>query len=101
MHQPSGTDLGASKFSLIYRFETPVFVRQAQSVEEIRDLAGALDLLERLPNDMRGLAYETVRDACVRATQGSFPFVAIRENFRKFLKRVEMLVEDESSLVSA
>ena len=84
-----------------HQFETPVFVRQAQSVEEICDLDGALDLLERLPNDMRGLAYETVRDACVRAAQGSFPFAAVRENFRKFLKRVERLVEDESSLISA
>lgn len=81
-------------------FQEPVFMRKTDLIEEISGLDDALELLKSWPHDGRDLAYETMHGACVRAKHGHFPLTAVRENFRKFLKRVEMLVEDEAGALS-
>lgn len=77
------------------RFDRPVFLQRKHFIEEIAGLDDVFDILEEWPADQRGLQFEILEDACRRAVRGCFPVEAVRENFRRFLKKSGMLAEIE------
>jgi ribosomal 50S subunit-associated protein YjgA (DUF615 family) len=77
------------------RFEHPIFVARHNFIEEIAGLDDVFDFLEEWPEHDRGVAFNTLADACRRAAAGSFPVSAARENFRRFVKQAGMLANLE------
>ena len=76
-------------------FNQPIFVKRKHYFEEVAALEDAFDVLENWPNDERGIAYETVLNACHRAASGLFPIRAAEENFRRFIQKAGMLADIE------
>jgi hypothetical protein len=76
-------------------FGRPLFMKRKHFIQEISSLDDVFDALDEWPEDQRGLAYETVEDACRRAAVGLFPVEALRENFKRFLLKAGVLVEIE------
>ena len=74
-------------------FDRPVFMRRRFFIQEVRCLEDVCDLLEEWPEDGRDLTHEALLSACYKAAAGSFPMLAIRENFERFLKRHGKLAE--------
>lgn len=77
-------------------FSRPLFVQRQHFVQEVGCLDDIFDLLEEWPADKRDVAYETMLRACRDAAVGRFPLGAVRDNFRRFLKKDGLLVEIES-----
>ncbi|MGZ2487287.1 hypothetical protein ACVITL_005872 [Rhizobium pisi] len=75
------------------QFDRAVCVQRAHFIDEVTTLDKVLEYLENWPQERRGLAYETLFKACRDATAGRFPVSAVGENFRRFVKKADMLVE--------
>lgn len=76
-------------------FDRPLFVQRKHFVEEIVGLEDAIELLEGWPAEHRGLAHETLMNACHEACNGRFPLDAIRSNLARFLRKADVLVAIE------
>jgi Protein of unknown function (DUF982) len=63
------------------RFESPVFVRNGELIQEIAHIEDALYFLDDWPEKRRGPIYETARRACHAAFDGRYPMDAAREAF--------------------
>jgi hypothetical protein len=76
-------------------FDRPLFVQREHFVEEVVSLEDAIDLLESWPAAQRGLAHETLMNACREACNGRFPLEAIRSNLTRFLRKAGILLQIE------
>ncbi|MEZ2131494.1 MULTISPECIES: DUF982 domain-containing protein [unclassified Sinorhizobium] len=76
-------------------FERPIYIKQKNYMQEIGCLDDVFDLLEEWPEGRRDLSYETLVTKCREAACGRFPIAAVRENFRRFVKKAGMLAEIE------
>ncbi|APO74565.1 hypothetical protein AM571_CH01743 [Rhizobium etli 8C-3] len=85
----------------IAQFGSAVYVHRMYFIDEITSLDEVVDYLENWPEERRGLAYETLLKACHEAAAGRFPVGAVRENFRRFVKKADMLAENQESSVFA
>jgi hypothetical protein len=74
-------------------FDRSVFVQENRYIREIASLEDTFDLLDEWPAEQRGLAYETLLNACRQAYLGKFPVAAIRENLQRFLRKSGMLAD--------
>ncbi|RJT31493.1 DUF982 domain-containing protein [Mesorhizobium waimense] len=78
-------------------FGTPLFVkRDTYIVQEIADLADAIDFLTEWPDDRGDAVHEIALRTCYDAYDGRKPVSAARNAFFGFVKRVAIL-EDETS----
>ncbi|NGO56128.1 DUF982 domain-containing protein [Allomesorhizobium camelthorni] len=78
-------------------FSSPVFVKHGSYlVQEIVDLAGAIDFLEERPEDRRNLIHETALRACTQAHDGLKPLGVARDAFVAFAKRAGILEDPEA-----
>ncbi|MBB2830661.1 UNVERIFIED_ORG: hypothetical protein GGD51_000762 [Rhizobium esperanzae] len=75
------------------QFNRAICVQLGYHVDEVKTLDDVLEYLERWPQERRGLAYETLYKACREAAAGRFPVSAVAENFRRFVKKADMLAE--------
>ncbi|PWI50962.1 DUF982 domain-containing protein [Rhizobium phaseoli] len=75
------------------RFNRPICVQGGYLINEVKNLDDVLECLESWPQERRGLAYETLYKACREAAAGRFPVSAVAENFRRFVKKADMLAE--------
>ncbi|MDX3929454.1 MAG: DUF982 domain-containing protein [Shinella sp.] len=76
-------------------FDRPLFGKKKHFIQEIGCLDDIFDFLEEWSEEKRGIAYETMLQACRDAAVGRFPLGAVRENFERFLKKNDMLVSIE------
>jgi hypothetical protein len=74
-------------------FGSAIYVQRSNFVQEVASLREVFDVLDEWPEEMRDLAYDTLQKACRNAANGRFPLGAVKENFRRFVKRAGMLVE--------
>ncbi|KPH04952.1 DUF982 domain-containing protein (plasmid) [Rhizobium acidisoli] len=75
------------------QFNRAICVQRGYLIEDVKTLDDVLEYLESWPQERRGLAYETLYKACREAAAGRFPVSAVAENFRRFLKKADMLAE--------
>ncbi|WEX75104.1 DUF982 domain-containing protein [Sinorhizobium numidicum] len=75
------------------RFDRAVYIQRKHFIDEITDLDEVLDYLESWPKERRDLSYDTLLKACRDSAGGRFPLSAVRENFRRFVKKAGMLAE--------
>ncbi|WP_394889814.1 DUF982 domain-containing protein [Mesorhizobium sp. AaZ16] len=80
-------------------FRSPVFIKQGSYlVQEIVDLAGAIDFLEEWPEARRSLIHETALRACYQAHDGRKPMSVARDAFVGFAKRAGILEDPEAAM---
>lgn len=78
-------------------FSSPVFIKHGSNlVQEIVDLAGAIEFLEEWPEDRRNLIHETALRACFQAHDGRQPMGIARDAFVGFAKRAGILEDPEA-----
>ncbi|RWK46527.1 MAG: DUF982 domain-containing protein [Mesorhizobium sp.] len=65
-------------------------------VQEIVDLAGAIEFLEEWPEDRRNLIHETALHACYHAHDGRKPMGEARDAFVGFANRAGILEDPEA-----
>ncbi|MGR9355163.1 DUF982 domain-containing protein [Rhizobium leguminosarum] len=75
------------------RFNRSICVQRMHFIDEVTNLEEVVDYLENWPEERRGLAHETLLKACREAAAGRFPLSAVGENFRRFVKKADMLAE--------
>ncbi|MCK8780868.1 DUF982 domain-containing protein [Rhizobium sp. NTR19] len=76
-------------------FDAPLFAKRTYFIQEISGLDDAFDLLDEWPADQRDLAFEAVVKSVREAACGSRPVAFAREDFKRFLKRNNMLANVE------
>lgn len=76
-------------------FDRPLFVKTRRFIQEIGCLDDIFDFLEEGPEDKRDLAHETMSKRCQDAAVGRLPLSALRDNFKRFLKKNGLLAEVE------
>jgi hypothetical protein len=78
-------------------FSSPVFIKHGSYlVQEIVDLAAAIEFLEEWPEDRRSLIHETALRACYQANDGRKPMGVARDAFVGFAKRAGILEDPEA-----
>ncbi|EHK52363.1 DUF982 domain-containing protein [Allomesorhizobium alhagi] len=80
-------------------FSSPVFIKHGSYlVQEIVDLAIAIEFLEEWPEDRRNLIHATALRACYQAHDGRKPMGIARYAFVGFAKRAGIL-EDSGAVM--
>lgn len=74
-------------------FDHPIYAQHRHFIQEITGLDDVFDFLEEWPQDSRDIVYEVIVDACRKAASGQLPVQAVAENFRRFLKKHNMLAD--------
>ena len=78
-------------------FSSPVFIKHGSYlVQEIVDLAAAIEFLEEWPENRRSLIHETALRACYQAHDGRKPMGMARDAFVGFAKRAGILEDPEA-----
>ena len=80
-------------------FGAPVLVRTGEFViQEIGDLADAIDFLEEWPDELSDLVHEDALNACYDAQIGAVPMRAAEDAFVKFAGDAGILEDGVSAL---
>lgn len=80
-------------------FDSPIFVkRAAYIVQEIANVADALDFLNDWPEEQKDPAHQAALQACCDAYDGRKPISAARQAFLNFAKRVAILEDPMSAM---
>ncbi|TIR17074.1 MAG: DUF982 domain-containing protein [Mesorhizobium sp.] len=80
-------------------FSSPVFVRRSiYMVQEIANLADAIDFLNDWPEDQQDLVHLAALRACLDACDGQKPLSAARHAFLDFAKHCEILEDPMSAM---
>jgi hypothetical protein len=96
LHTPEPFDNLEERMN-VTAFRSPVFVKRGSYlVQEIVDLAGAIDFLEDWPGDRRSVIYETALRACHQAHDGCKPLHVARDAFVGFAERAGILEDPEA-----
>lgn len=74
-------------------FDSPIYAQRKHFIQEIAGLDDVFDFLDEWPQDSRDIVYEVIVDACRKAASGQLPVQAVAENFRRFLKKHNMLAD--------
>lgn len=74
-------------------FHRPIYAQWKHFIQEIAGLDDVFDFLDEWPQDSRDIVYEVIVDACRKTASGQLPAQAFAENFRRFLRKHNMLVD--------
>jgi len=74
-------------------FDRPIYAQRKHFIQEIAGLDDVFDFLDEWPQNSRDIVYEVIVEACRKAASGQLPVQAVAENFRRFLKKHNMLAD--------